>query len=64
MSRPEVIICNKCGKEIATWRATECSAKIQLWGVGEHRYGNFQRIDLCEECYEKFVAFLESGSEE
>ena len=63
MSRPEVICCDKCGAEIPTWCARDCSAKLQVWGVGLPRYENFQRIDLCEECYDGFVTFLEKGKD-
>jgi hypothetical protein len=61
MSRPEIIICDKCGEEIPTWCAKQHSAKIQMWAVGVGRYEGGQRIDLCEECYNKFVAFLETN---
>ena len=65
MSRPkEIIVCDKCGVELPYWLMKESVAKIHLWGIGVLKSGAFQRIDLCEECYDKFVAFLESGSEE
>ena len=70
MSHKTQIECDRCGKEIfnptecycPTYALKEYSAKITLWGVGEPRSGYGQRIDLCPECYEEFVDFLE-GSE-
>lgn len=58
MSKREEITCDKCGKDIPVWLAKECSAKITIDIPGEPR-GCGQRIDLCTECYEKFVDFLE-----
>lgn len=63
------IICNRCGKDIVnptdcycpTYALKNYSAKITLWPVGEPRSSFGQRIDLCEECYEKFINFLEGG---
>ena len=64
--------CDKCGKPIVN--KTGCynenyalrysSAKITLWGVGEMRSSLGQRIDLCEDCYNSFVSWLESGATE
>lgn len=59
MSRPEVILCDRCGKEIPVFCAKDNSAKIHLWGLGVNRYSHEQRIDFCAECYEQFVNFLE-----
>ena len=61
MSSKIEVLCDRCGKEILSYDIKISSAKIHLWGVGEHRTSPGQRIDLCEECYEKFVAFLEGG---
>lgn len=57
-------LCDRCGKEIISYDIKISSAKIHLWGVGENRTGPGQRIDLCEDCYEKFVNFLESEEDE
>lgn len=57
-------ICDRCGKrkELLTKNDIIISfAKIDLWQVGQHRTDAPQRIDLCEECYEKFVNYLEGG---
>lgn len=72
MSRVTQISCDRCGKEIKNkhdgyhpnYNPKTVSAKIQLWPVGEYRGSQGQRIDLCEECYEKFINFLESEVEE
>lgn len=61
MTKQEVM-CDRCGnkREIRTKNDIIVSfAKIDLWQVGQHRTDAPQRIDLCENCYEKFVDFLE-----
>lgn len=72
MSQKTEIVCDRCGKDIlhpmmrdyySNHTAKEYSAKITLWGVGEPRSSFGQRIDLCPECYEKFVNFMEGGAE-
>ena len=71
MAQKLEIICNKCGKEITNPLGCYCktsflknySAKITLWGVGEPRSSFGERIDLCVDCYNKFVEFLERGEE-
>lgn len=63
MTRNEVM-CDRCGKtrDIRTKNDIIISfAKIELWRVGQHRTDAPQRIDFCEDCYEKFVTFLEGG---
>ncbi len=67
MAQIKEIICNKCGIDIVNpcegYRPTSFlknfSAKITLWAVGEPRSSFGQRIDLCPECYKKFINFLE-----
>lgn len=71
MSQKTEILCDRCGNEIInpigyycpTYVLKNYSAKITLWGVGDPRSSFGQRIDLCLECYEKFVAFMEGGTE-
>lgn len=71
MAQKTEIVCDRCGKEIVnpyscylpTYAVKNYSAKITLWAVGETRSSGGQRIDLCPECYEKFVTFLEGGAE-
>ena len=61
------VICNRCGKKktLVTKNDIMISfAKIDLWGVGQHRTDAPQRIDLCESCYEKFINYLESDGRE
>ncbi len=62
MSQRTEVLCDRCGKEISRYYDIKnASAKIHLWGVGENRTSAGQRIDFCEECYQKFVTFLEGG---
>ena len=61
MSQKIEILCDRCGREIVGYDIKISSAKIQLWGVGEHRTSAGQRIDLCKDCYADFVTFLENG---
>ena len=64
MAQKVEITCDRCGIEILRYYDIKnASAKIQLWAVGEYRTSGGQRIDLCLECYEKFVTFLEGGAE-
>lgn len=63
MIRSETI-CDRCGKTKSLRTKNDIIisfAKIDLWQVGQHRTMPPQRIDLCEECYEKFVNYLEGG---
>lgn len=62
MSKMEMVVCDKCGKEIEAWRAKQDSAKLQVWGPDAYRAGPGQRFDLCEECYNKFIQFLETDN--
>lgn len=69
MAQKTEVICDRCGRKIENskgcYNPNYClrddSAKITLWAVGEPRGSFGQRIDLCVDCYEKFVAFLEGG---
>lgn len=63
MSKVERIICDKCGKELTAINNAEISAtsaRIDLYPIGANRTYPRQRIDLCEDCYEKFISFFES----
>lgn len=65
MAQKVEITCDRCGIEIPRYYDIKnASAKIQLWAVGEYRSSGGQRIDLCPECYEDFVTFLERGATE
>ncbi len=59
MSQKTEVFCDRCGREITDYDIKISSAKIHLWGVGEPRSYGGQRIDLCVECYNRFVDFLE-----
>ena len=64
MSRQMSYICDICGVEIEGHSAGAISGKsaqIKLWAPGEYRAGGGQRFDLCVDCYERFVDFLETG---
>lgn len=63
MSKIEAIICDRCGKELTAInnaQISKTSARIDLYPIGEPRTYPSQRIDLCEECYEQFINFLET----
>lgn len=63
MSKIEQIICDRCGKELTAFnnaQISKTSARIDLYPIGQPRTYPSQRIDLCEECYEQFVNFLET----
>ena len=65
MKKTEVV-CDRCGyrRELTTKNDIIISfAKLELWGVGQHRTAAPQRIDLCESCYQKFINYLESEGE-
>lgn len=62
--RKEILICDRCGKELTAINNTqisEASARIDLYAIGQRRTCPSQRIDLCEDCFERFVTFLESA---
>ena len=64
MSQKVEVTCDRCGKMISLYQDIKnSSAKITLWGVGEPRSSFGQRIDLCSDCYEEFVSFMEGGVE-
>ena len=64
MSKRTEVVCDRCGKEINAYDIKISSARIDLWGIGVPRSYGGQRIDLCEECYEQFVSFLERKENE
>ena len=63
MSRKTEVICDRCGREICSYDIKISSARIDFWGVGVPRSYCGQRIDLCEECYQEFINFLEIRGE-
>ena len=64
MSRVQKYYCDKCGKEIKdiinNAQLSQKTARIDLYPVGEARTYPSQRIDLCEDCYQEFINFLET----
>ena len=63
MIRPSTILCDKCGKElpaINNAQISQTSARIDLYAIGQPRTYPAQRIDLCEDCFQKFITFLET----
>ena len=63
MSKFEIIMCDRCGKELPAFNNThisENSARIDLYAIGQRRTCPSQRIDLCEECYNAFIQYLET----
>ena len=64
MSKTMSYKCDICGTEIighSIHAIAGESALIKVWTPGEYRAGPGQRMDLCLDCYERFVRFLESG---
>ena len=59
-------ICNRCERElgpeygVTNHNLRFTSARIVMWGVGEHRSMGGEQIDLCPICYNEFLEFLES----
>ena len=65
MSRSLKYFCDRCGKEfevINNVQLSKQSARIDLYAIGERRTCPSQRIDLCEDCYQEFINFLEKGN--
>ena len=42
------IVCNKCKKEMLTVE--------KRWGYFSHKDGELHRFDICEECYDTWIA--------
>lgn len=65
MSRSLKYFCDRCGKEfevINNKQLSDKSARIDLYEIGRQRTCPSQRIDLCEDCYQKFINFLERSN--
>lgn len=53
------IICNKCGREIAAGEASDTEDVFQVekrWGYFSNKDNEVHRFDLCEKCYDEWVA--------
>ena len=63
MSKVEVVNCDRCGKEIEdvinNAQLSQRTARLDLYSLGQSRTCPSQRIDLCEECFQEFINFLE-----
>lgn len=60
----KILTCDKCGAEIEyfnNYQISANSARLSVYGIGCNRTAPSQKIDLCEECYEKFITWLEQG---
>lgn len=59
--------CDLCGAEIPCYNnfaITENSAMINVFGVGVKRTCVPQRIDLCHDCYQRFINWLDRAGAE
>lgn len=53
------IICNKCGREIAVGEANGTEDVFQVekrWGYFSNKDNEVHRFDLCEKCYDEWIA--------
>ena len=65
MSRKDVIVCDRCGKEILVFnnvQIREEPARIDLYPVGTNRTYPTQRIDLCAKCYQELINYFENAN--
>ena len=59
--------CDLCGVEIPCYNnfaITESSARISVFGVGVKRSEVPQILDLCPDCYQRFINWLERAGVE
>lgn len=55
----EKIICNKCGKEILVKNGVSEEDVLSVqkrWGYFSKKDNDVHEFDLCEECYDKWIA--------
>ena len=55
----EKILCNKCGKEILVKNGISDADVLSIqkrWGYFSNKDNEVHEIDLCEECYDKWIA--------
>ncbi len=53
------IVCNKCGKNIekdSFGYFEECLSVEKLWGYKSKRDGVTHSFDICQDCYDSFIA--------
>ena len=57
--RQKKIVCNKCKKEITIKNGIpeeEMLTVEKRWGYFSHKDGELHRFDICEECYDTWIA--------
>ncbi len=55
----EKIICNKCGKEIVVKNEIPEADVLSIdkrWGYFSKRDNEVHKMDLCEQCYDEWIA--------
>ena len=55
----ETIFCNGCGKEIKIKDGVIREGLLSVekrWGYFSHKDGELHRFDICEECYDTWIA--------
>ncbi|WP_317855910.1 hypothetical protein [Chakrabartyella piscis] len=51
------VVCNCCGKEIVTNDAKfDCLHLEKTWGYFSNKDGRQDNLDICEDCYDQWVA--------
>lgn len=53
------IVCNKCGKEILVENGVAEADVLSVqkrWGYFSNKDNDVHEFDLCEECYDKWIA--------
>ena len=53
------IVCNKCGKEILVANGVAEADVLSVqkrWGYFSNKDNDVHEFDLCEECYDKWIA--------
>ncbi len=62
----ERIVCNQCKKEIEVMDGVAQEGVFSVekkWGYFSDKDGEIHRFDLCESCYDKFIAGFELAAE-
>ena len=68
-------ICDRCGREVTetyhaqyynalrggTWRTNIKWAKLNIWDPEQQKGLQPSRVDLCCDCYDEFITFMEGG---
>ncbi len=62
----ERIVCNQCKKEIKVIDGVAQEGVVSIekkWGYFSDKDGEIHRFDLCESCYDRFIAGFELAAE-